>query len=183
MVWERRGTLRFSELGGIQKSAPILAAIFLVVVLSAVGLPGLNGFVGEFLVLVGTFITHRWWAVIGTTAVVSGAIYMLWAYQRVFHGPAVGPNKEVKEISWREMGAIAPLLIGIVVLGIYPRPFFDRVTPSVGYLLGHVAHVAPNAGVPAGDRSLTYTVPANQDVNSTARLTDTATGIEGKAAR
>ena len=68
VIWERRGTLRISDLGGLQKSTPILAAIFLVVVMSAVGLPGLNGFVGEFLVLVGTFITHRWWAVVATTA-------------------------------------------------------------------------------------------------------------------
>ena len=87
VIWERRGTLRISDLGGLQKSMPILAAIFLAVVMSAVGLPGLNGFVGEFLVLVGTFITHRWWAVVATTAIVSGAIYLLWAYQRVFHGP------------------------------------------------------------------------------------------------
>jgi NADH-quinone oxidoreductase subunit M len=178
MVWERRGTLRFSELGGIQKAAPVLAAIFLAVVLSAVGLPGLNGFVGEFLVLVGTFITHRWWAVVATTAVISGAIYLLWAYQRVFHGPAEGPNKEVRDISWREIGAITPLLIGIVLLGVYPRPFFDRVNPSVGYLLGHVAHAAPNAGVPAADQSVTYTVPANQQVDSSAKLTSA-----GRAAR
>ena len=73
--------------------------------MSAVGLPGLNGFVGEFLVLVGTFITHRWWAVVATTAIVSGAIYLLWAYQRVFHGPIrVEANAAVRDISWREIG-------------------------------------------------------------------------------
>jgi NADH-quinone oxidoreductase subunit M len=187
MVWERRGTLRFRDLGGIQKSAPVLAAIFLVVVLSAVGLPGLNGFVGEFLVLVGTFITHRWWAVVGTTAIISGAIYLLWAYQRVFQGPATGPNAKVKDMSWREIGAITPLLIGIVFLGIYPRPFFDRVNPSVGYLLAHVEHVAPNADVPPADSKLIYTVPANQDVNSTPKLTTNAasgqrTSAAGKGA-
>jgi NADH-quinone oxidoreductase subunit M len=167
LIWERRGTLRFRDLGGLQKPAPILAAIFLVVVLSAVGLPGLNGFVGEFLVLVGTFLTHRWWAVVGTTAIVTGAIYMFWAYQRVFHGKPDPVNDSVKDISWREIGAIAPLLAGIVFLGIYPRPFLDRVTPSVGYLLQHVQHVAPNADVPTrGQSAIRYTVPASQDVNS-----------------
>jgi NADH-quinone oxidoreductase subunit M len=180
LIWERRGTLRFSELGGLQKSAPILAAIFLAVVMSAVGLPGLNGFVGEFLVLVGTFVTHRWWAVVGTTAIVTGAIYLLWAYQRVFHGPIRVPaNGEVRDMSWREIGAVAPLLAGIVFLGIYPKPFFDRVNPSVGYLLAHVQQVAPNAHVPSpGPSAIQYTVPPDQDVNVVppAATSNSATG-------
>src|SRR6202007_396337 len=103
ILWERRRSLRIADFGGIQKSAPILAAIFLAVVMSAVGLPGLNGFVGEFLVLVGTFITHRWWAVVATTAIVSGAVYLLWAYQRVFHGRPDAANAAVRDISWREI--------------------------------------------------------------------------------
>ena len=167
VIWERRGTLRFSDLGGLQKPAPILAAIFLVVVMSAVGLPGLNGFVGEFLVLVGTFVTHRWWAVVGTTAVVSGAVYLLWAYQRVFHGSTSEINEKFKDITWREIGMVAPLLAGIVFLGIYPKPFFDRVNPSVEYLLGHVEQVAPNADVPSqGSSAIKYTVPADQSVDA-----------------
>jgi len=177
MVWERRGTLRFTDLGGLQKSAPVLAAVFLVVVMSAVGLPGLNGFVGEFLVLVGTFVTHRWWAVIAATAVVSGAIYLLWAYQRVFTGRPAGANAEVKDISWREIGAIAPLIVGIVFLGIYPRPLLDRITPSVGYLLHHVQVADPSAGVPPSDQKVfTYTVPADQDVIGSAKVTSSQLG-------
>jgi NADH-quinone oxidoreductase subunit M len=176
LIWERRGTLRFSDLGGLQRPAPILAAIFLAVVMSAVGLPGLNGFVGEFLVLVGTILTHRWWAVVATTAVISGAIYMLWAYQRVFHGKPDAVNDTVRDISWREIGAITPLLAGIVFLGVYPRPFLDRVTPSVGYLLQHVQHVAPNADVPTrGQSTIRYTVPASQDVNTAPRTASVST--------
>jgi NADH-quinone oxidoreductase subunit M len=168
VIWERRGSLRFSDLGGLQKPAPVLAAIFLAVVLSAVGLPGLNGFVGEFLVLVGTFITHRWWAVVATSAIVSGAIYLLWAYQRVFHGATSEANAGVGDITWREIGAVAPLLAGIAFLGIYPKPFLDRVTPSVSVLLTHVEHVAPNADVPSkGGASITYTVPPSQNVDNT----------------
>jgi NADH-quinone oxidoreductase subunit M len=182
LVWERRGTLRFSELGGLQRSAPVLAAIFLAVVMSAVGLPGLNGFVGEFLVLVGTFITHRWWAVVGTTAIVSGAIYLLWAYQRVFHGTPTGANASVADIKWREIAALAPLLAGIVFLGVYPRPFLERVTPSVTNLLAHMQTVDPGAHVPGPDQAaygkLRYAIPADQNVNSG---TQTPTGVSGTA--
>jgi NADH-quinone oxidoreductase subunit M len=177
VIWERRGTLRFTDLGGLQKPAPILAAIFLAVILSAVGLPGLNGFVGEFLVLVGTFITHRWWAVVGTTAIVSGAIYLLWAYQRVFQGRTSEINDKVKDITWREIGMVTPLLVGIVFLGVYPKPFFDRVNPSVDYLLGHVQQSAPNAGVPSqGSSAITYTVPADQNVDVPASTTSAPSG-------
>jgi NADH-quinone oxidoreductase subunit M len=170
VIWEHRGTLRFTDLGGLQRVAPILAGIFLTVVLSAVGLPGLNGFVGEFLVLVGTFITHRWWAVVGTTAIVSGAIYLLWAYQRVFWGPIrVERNAAVRDITWRQIGAVAPLLLGIVFIGIYPRPVLDRITPSVNHLLAHVQHVDPSAHVPApGGPAVAYTVPADQNVDGGA---------------
>ena len=216
MVWERARTFRFSELGGMQKTAPILAAVFLGVVLSAVGLPGLNGFVGEFLVLSGTFVTHRWWAVVGTTAVISGAIYLLWAYQRVFHGPmpavatsgsaafepvpagaaavaashagstgssasgaaappvypavrAAGGTPDRADMSWREIAAIAPLLAGIVFLGVYPKPFFDRVNPSVDHLLNHVQAAAPQIHVPPQARpQVRYSVPADQNVDTPA---------------
>jgi NADH-quinone oxidoreductase subunit M len=171
VIWERRGTLRIADLGGLQRSAPILAAVFLAVVMSAIGLPGLNGFVGEFLVLAGTFITHRWWAVVGTSAVVSGAIYMLWAYQRVFQGPVrIQANAAVRDISWREIGAVTPLLIGIVFLGVYPKPFLDRVTPSVSHLLAHVQRVDPSAHVPTGGLQVTF-VPANQNVDQTSGAT------------
>jgi formate hydrogenlyase subunit 3/multisubunit Na+/H+ antiporter MnhD subunit len=142
------------------------------VIMSAIGLPGLNGFVGEFLVLVGTFITHRWWAVVATTGVVSGAIYMLWAYQRIFQGKAEGANATVRDISWRELGAILPLLAGIVFIGIYPSPVLNRVTPAVGHLLDHVEiadkglHV-PKVGQP---KNLAYAVPADQDVDPSNSL-------------
>jgi NADH-quinone oxidoreductase subunit M len=105
MIWERRHTFKITELGGLQRSAPILAGAFVVVTMSAVGLPGLNGFVGEFLVLVGTFITHRWWAVVGATGVILSAIYLLWAYQRVFQGKPVGDNATIPDMTWRVRGS------------------------------------------------------------------------------
>lgn len=182
IIWERRGTLRFSDLGGLQKSMPVMAAIFLAVVMSAIGLPGLNGFVGEFLVLVGTFVTHRWWAVVGTVAIITAAVYMLWGYQRTFQGRLTNPaNETVRDISWREIGAVAPLLAGIVFLGVYPKPFLDRVTPSVNYMLNRVERIAPNAGVPASTtRHYTFSVPANQDVMPPASRTASASTSSAK---
>jgi NADH-quinone oxidoreductase subunit M len=120
----------------------VLAGVFTVVMLASIGLPGLNGFVGEFLILAGTFLTHRWWAVVATTGVVIAAVYLLWAYQQVFHGV---PNERaalVADISWRERLVMAPLVILIVFLGIYPRPVLERITPSVDRLVAHVTQVA-----------------------------------------
>jgi NADH-quinone oxidoreductase subunit M len=138
VIWERRGTLRISELGGLQKPAPILAAIFLVVVMAAVGLPGLNGFVGEFLVLIGTFVAHRWWAVVATAGVVIAAVYLLWAYQQAFHGQPEPEDNETRDLGWNERLIVAPLIVLIVALGVFPKPVLDRITPSVTSLVQHV---------------------------------------------
>ena len=85
-IYDRRGSWQVNELGGLQSPAPLLAGAFTVVMLASIGLPGLNGFVSEFLVLSGTFLTHRWWAVAATIGVVGAALYLLWAYQQAFHG-------------------------------------------------------------------------------------------------
>jgi len=154
MVYERRHTRLIADMGGIQKSAPLFAAVFTVVMLSSIGLPGLNGFVGEFLILLGTFVTHRWWAVVGTIGVILAAIYLLWAYQRVFHGEPTGDNATFAEMTTRERVVMAPLVLLIVALGVYPKPMLDRITPAVDKLVSHVeAHsdfrepVVPSVGV------------------------------------
>src|SRR5690606_19417 len=85
-IYERRHTREIAQLGGLAKPAPVLAAIFLIVTMSSIGLPGLNGFVGEFLILTGSFLTYRWWTVVATVGVILAAVYLLWAYQRVFQG-------------------------------------------------------------------------------------------------
>jgi len=138
MIYERRHTRQIAELGGIQKVAPVFAGVFMLVMLSSIGLPGLNGFVGEFLVLIGTFATHRWWVVVGTAGVILAAVYMLWAYQRVFHGKPEGPNATFAEMTWRERAVMAPLLAFIVFLGVYPKPVLDRIGPTVAALVRHV---------------------------------------------
>ena len=92
MIYERRHTRLISELSGLQKAAPIMAGVFMVVMLSSIGLPGLNGFVGEFLILLGTFTAHRWYAVVAASGVILAALYLLWAYQRSFHGTPDRPE-------------------------------------------------------------------------------------------
>ena len=137
-IYERRHTRAIAELSGLQKVAPVMAAIFTVVMLSSIGLPGLNGFVGEFLVLIGSFGPHRWWAVVATFGVVLAAVYLLWAYQRVFHGVPEGDNATMPDLNIREKLVMVPLLVLIVGMGVYPKPFLDRINPSVDQLIHHV---------------------------------------------
>jgi NADH-quinone oxidoreductase subunit M len=138
MIYDRRHTRAIAELHGLQKAAPVLAAVFTVVMFSSIGLPGLNGFVGEFLILVGSFVTRRWWAVVAASGVILAAIYLLWAYQRVFHGEPEGDNATIPDLNWRERLTMAPLVLLIVFLGVYPKPILDRINPSVDRLLAHV---------------------------------------------
>lgn len=138
MIYERRHTWQLPDLKGLQKPAPIFAGIFVLVIMASLGLPGLNGFVGEFLILLGTFITHRWWAVVATAGVILAALYLLWAFQQAFHGTPTGDNSRFAEITWRERAIMAPLVILIVFIGLYPRPLLDRITPSVNALVAHV---------------------------------------------
>ncbi len=137
-MYDRRHTRMISELGGLQKSAPIMAAFFTVVMLSSIGLPGLNGFVGEFLILTGTFVAHRWWAVVATTGVILAALYLLWAYQRVFHGPAEGENATMPDLKAREIAVLVPFVVAIVFMGIYPKPVIERMEPAVDALVAHI---------------------------------------------
>ncbi|MGB0114826.1 MAG: NADH-quinone oxidoreductase subunit M [Ilumatobacteraceae bacterium] len=138
MIYERRKTRQISELNGLQKVAPIFAAGFMVVMLSSIGVPGLNGFVGEYLILTGSFLTARWWTVVATVGVILAALYLLWAYQRVFHGEPDEDNKSFRELSLKEGMVILPFLGLIVFMGVYPKPVLDRIEPSIDVLIAHV---------------------------------------------
>jgi NADH-quinone oxidoreductase subunit M len=138
MISDRRHTREIASLKGLQKAAPIFAAVFTVVMMSSIGLPGLNGFVGEFLVLIGSFLTRRWWTVVAAVGVILAAVYLLWAYQRVFHGEPDDDNRHFPELTWREGMVMAPLLALIVFLGVYPKPVLERMQPSVDRLIEHV---------------------------------------------
>jgi len=138
MIYERRHTREIAKLRGLQKPAPIFAAVFTVVMLSSIGLPGLNGFVGEFLILMGSFLTARWWAVVAVSGVILAALYLLWAYQRVFHGEPDEDNASFAELTFSEGLVMAPLVALIVIMGVYPKPFIERIEPAVAKLVTHV---------------------------------------------
>jgi NADH-quinone oxidoreductase subunit M len=139
MIYERRKTRRIAELKGLQKVAPIFAAGFMLVMLSSIGVPGLNGFIGEYLILLGSFQTARWWTVVATTGVILAALYLLWAYQRVFHGAPDEENSKFAELKFQEGLVLIPFLAAIVFVGVYPKPLLDRIEPSVDRLVTHVA--------------------------------------------
>jgi NADH-quinone oxidoreductase subunit M len=157
MIVDRRHTREIAKLRGLQKPAPLFAAVFTLVMLSSIALPGLNGFVGEFLVLIGSFLTRRWWAVVAAVGVILAALYLLWAYQRVFHGEPDEDNRTFPEIRWQEGLVMAPLVVLIVFLGVYPKPVLDRMAPSVDRLIAHVEDnsdfVSPSVKRPPADEA------------------------------
>jgi NADH-quinone oxidoreductase subunit M len=136
VIYERRHTRLIADFGGLWKPLPVYSAIFLVVMLSSVGLPGTNGFVGEFLVLLGAFRANWWWAAIAATGVILSACYMLWMFQRVVFGPVTREeNRNLKDLSLRERLVFAPLLILIFWMGVMPQPFIDRMQPALNRTL------------------------------------------------
>ena len=131
MIYERRHTRMISEFGGLCTPMPVFAIIFMIVTLSSIGLPGLNGFVGEFLILLGTFQVNKLYATIAATGVIFAACYMLWMFQRVVFGKVTNDkNKDLKDLSWREIAIFAPLILFIVWIGVYPSTFLDKTKAS-----------------------------------------------------
>jgi len=132
VVYERRHTRMIADFGGLWASMPVYASIFLIVTLSSIGLPGTNGFVGEFLVLLGAFRAHPVWAIIAATGVILSALYMLWMFQRVFFGPVThDENKSLVDLTGRERLVFAPLIVLIFWMGVYPQPILSRVQPTL----------------------------------------------------
>lgn len=136
MIYERRHTKKIAEFGGIAKVMPKFAFFFMIATLSSIGLPLLNGFVGEFLILLGAFKWDYRYSILGATGIVLGALYMLWAYQRVMFGPLnKAENKALIDLSKREVMVLLPLTIMMFLMGIYPKPFLERIEPSVNKLI------------------------------------------------
>jgi NADH-quinone oxidoreductase subunit M len=139
MLYERRHTKMIADFGGIWQVAPWFSGVFLFTAFASIGLPGLNGFVGEFMVLMGSYSTLPVAAIFGAFGVVLAAIYLLWAYERVFTGPiTIEENREVADLNVREVTLLAPLIALMLVLGLYPNIILDRVTPSVEAVLDRV---------------------------------------------
>jgi NADH-quinone oxidoreductase subunit M len=146
MIYERRHTRLIADFGGLWKVIPAFSVLFLIVCLSSLGLPGLNGFVGEFLILVGTFQVHRLAAVFATTGIIFAAVYLLWMYQRVCFGEVTNEaNRRLADLSAREWAVLLPVLLFIVWIGVYPTTFTTMTEPSVQALITQVQSKAQAA--------------------------------------
>src|SRR5947199_3255359 len=140
MIYERRHTRLIADFGGLWTAVPVYAAFFMVVMLASAGLPGLNGFVGEFLILLGSFARWPWATAVATSGVVLGALYLLWMYQRVIFGPlAHAENATLPDLSAREVTVLVPVVALCLVMGLFPAPFLTRMQPSIDLILQRLA--------------------------------------------
>ncbi len=132
LVYDRRHTRLISELGGLSKQMPIYATLFAIIMLSSMGLPGLNGFIGEFLILLGAFRVSWWWGAFAVTGIVLGAAYMLWLYQRTMFGEITkDENKTLPDLDAREIATLIPIIAFCFWIGLYPAPFLRAMEASV----------------------------------------------------
>ena len=146
-IYERRHTRLITDFGGLSKQMPVFATIFMIVTFSSIGLPGTNGFVGEFLVLLGGFESElRWWTIVASSGVILSAVYMLWMFQRVMFGELDNPkNQKLSDLNTREIAIMIPLIVMIFVLGLYPKPFIDKMDPAIKKLVSQVRPVTAKA--------------------------------------
>jgi len=164
MIYLRRHTREIAEFGGLWRSAPMLAGVFMVVMLSSIGLPGLNGFVGEFLILLGAYLSRSLAAEIAVIGLILGALYMLYAYERVMFGPITkAVNATVRDLGAREIAVMAPIIALMLLMGLYPRPLLSRMEPSVVALLGRV-HTAQARLDQAQHRRSLAALPGSESV-------------------
>ncbi len=138
-IYERRHTREIAQFGGLWKIVPVYSVMFMIAMLSSVGLPGLNGFVGEFLCLLGAYGRDPRFVVPAVTGVVFGAVYLLWMYQRVIFGPVTNPeNEHLQDLSPREIAVFVPIVALVFFMGIYPKPLLSRMEPSIQAVLAQV---------------------------------------------
>ncbi|KAB0672051.1 NADH-quinone oxidoreductase subunit M [Oryzomonas sagensis] len=177
-IYERRHTRLITDFGGLSKQMPIFATIFMIVTLSSIGLPGTNGFVGEFLILLGSFESSlRWWAVVASSGVILSAVYMLWMFQRVMFGELDNPkNQTLSDLNAREIAIMVPLLALIFIMGVYPNPFIEKMDPAIQKLVAQTKPLGMSArqmpamqGLPVGHPAIPgMAVPAVPAVEQAA---------------
>lgn len=144
MLYERMHTRQISDFGGIARKAPVFTVLFMISVLASVGLPGLNGFIGEFLILLGSFGSHPVLTVIATSGIIFAAVYLLWMFQRVMFQKVTNPKiEDFKDMTAREIAVILPLVALMFIIGFYPMPFLSRIDPTVL----HFVHIINHRGI------------------------------------
>ncbi len=142
MIYERRHTRQISEYGGLSSVMPLFAGIFLFMAFASIGLPGLNGFIGEFKILLGSWLAWPVLAILAASGVVLAAIYLLWAYERMFTGPVDNEaNKGLQDLNGREIAILVPIAAMILFLGLYPKPALDRIEPAVESIIDRIERV------------------------------------------
>jgi len=156
MIYERRHTREMDAFGGLWKVMPVYAVLTLIISLSSMGLPGLNGFVGEFTILLGAWgagqpgasLGTPWFAGLAAIGVILAAVYILFMFQKLFLGPVTkDENRNLPDLNWREIVTLAPLIVLIFWIGLYPKPFFDLMGPTVNHLVASIQSAAV-AGLP-----------------------------------
>jgi NADH-quinone oxidoreductase subunit M len=146
MIYERTHSREVSKYGGLAKVLPLFAIMFFLITISSIAVPGTNGFIGEFLILLGTFEINKVAAVIAVTGVIWGAVYMLWLYKRVFFGKAgeltshSDHGHPLKDLSLREISVLVPLLIFVFWMGLFPNHFLNKTKASLDYFVENRAH-------------------------------------------
>jgi len=138
IVYERRHTRQIADFSGLSNTMPLYAVVFMIMTMSSIGLPGLNGFIGEFAILQGAFQAYPWAAVVATTGIVLGAAYMLWLYQRVMFGKVDEASAKMKDLNARELAYFAPLVVAAFWIGLYPKPIMDVLKKPVEKLAMHI---------------------------------------------
>ena len=139
MLYDRRHTRMIADFGGLWYRLPVLSVMFLIVTFASIGLPGLNGFIGEFLILLGAFRVTPGWTAAAASGIILGAIYMLWMFRRVFFGPLTHPeNQKLTDLNQRELLILVPVVALIIIMGIYPQPFLSRMKPAVDVTLHRI---------------------------------------------
>jgi len=151
VLYERRHTRQISEFGGLSARMPLYAAVFLIMTMSSIGLPGLNGFIGEFMILMGAWTVNWVWAAVAATGIVLGAGYMLWLYQRVMFGRLENPaNQSLKDLSPRELATFLPLIVLVFWIGVFPKPFLRVLDKPVERIL-QIVQPGPEARLTGGE--------------------------------
>ncbi len=160
ILYERKHTRAIAAYSGLAKTIPLFSIVMIIVTFSSIALPGTNGFIGEFLILQGSFLANPWWTALSGTGVIFGAVYMLWLCQRILFGkPDEEKSRDLTDLNWREFYYLAPLVILVFFMGLYPKFFLDRMEPSLAQFTQRITAV----GAPTADNTEKGSLYAQHD--------------------